>query len=71
MQDTLRTFVADNTGLAGKYYLGFEFAKPNEDSELASLADVLRMEAGLRLEKRKLPAGFFVIDHIEKFPVEN
>ena len=71
MQDTLRTFVADETGLAGKYYLGIEFAKPNEDSELGSLADVLRTETGLQLEKRKLPTGFFVVDHIEKFPVEN
>lgn len=71
MQDTLHTFVADQTGLAGRYYLGFEFARPNDDSELGPLAGVLRMETGLQLEKRKLATEFFVVDHIEKYPVEN
>jgi uncharacterized protein (TIGR03435 family) len=71
MQDTLRTFVEDATGLSGKYYLGIEFANPNEDSEMGSLADALRMEVGLRLEKRKAQTEFFTIDHIEEFPVGN
>ncbi len=38
MQNPLRTFVADETGLVGKYYLGIEFANPKQPRQRTEIA---------------------------------
>jgi uncharacterized protein (TIGR03435 family) len=55
--------------------LAFEFApehgpSTNVDSSVATLRDALKDQLGLKLEKQKAPARFFVIDHVER-PSEN
>ena len=65
-------FVTDETGLSGKYYLGFEFAQENHppDVDLPTIFPALQ-DLGLKLEKRKGPVDVLVIDHVEKTPTEN
>jgi uncharacterized protein (TIGR03435 family) len=71
----LRVPIVDGTGLTGTYDAHLQFL-PDErklDADappVASLADALREELGLRLEKGKAPVEVLVIDHIEK-PSEN
>jgi uncharacterized protein (TIGR03435 family) len=65
-------FVTDETGLPGKYYLGFEFAKEDHppDVDLPTIFPALQ-DLGLKLEKRKGPVEVLVVDHVEKAPTEN
>lgn len=79
LADTLsgqfKAFVNDETGMTGNYYFGFTFR--NLDSpdggavESAPLSDALREQLGLRLERRKGPVEFLVVDHVERIPSEN
>jgi uncharacterized protein (TIGR03435 family) len=68
----LGAFVTDDTGLSGKYYLGFEFAKEDrpQDVDIPTIFPALQ-ELGLKLEKRKGPVEVLVVDHVEKAPTGN
>jgi uncharacterized protein (TIGR03435 family) len=64
--------VTDATGLKGRYYLGFKFAREDhpDDVDVPPLVTALQ-ELGLRLEKRKGPVETLVVDRIEKAPTGN
>lgn len=72
LQQPLRTFVRDETNLAGRYYFGFKFLRENAppDADAPTLAQAIQ-ELGLRLEKEKGPVEILMIDHVEKMPTEN
>ena len=76
--------VIDMTGLKGRYDLNLNVAKyaadmaaPGKSVEstpmdvMALTTTVLQAELGLKLEAKKMPLDVVVIDHAEKFPVEN
>jgi len=65
----LGTWVVDETKLPGKYYFGFKFLSvdfPHDDAAANSVFSVVDHELGLKLEKRKGPGEFMVVDHFEK-----
>ena len=72
LERQMGAFVTDETGLSGKYYLGFEFAKDDHapDVDLPTIFPALQ-DLGLKLEKRKGPLEVLVVDHVEKTPTEN
>ncbi|MGD0873337.1 MAG: TIGR03435 family protein [Bryobacteraceae bacterium] len=72
LQAPLGTFVANKTGLTGKYYFGIKFLRDDAppDADAPTLAQAVQ-ELGLRLEKEKGPVEILVIDHLEKMPTEN
>lgn len=70
LQRMLNTAVVDQTGLSGKYYFGFRYAKEDDpDIPYPSLAGAIA-ELGLKLEKYKGPVEMLVIDHTER-PSDN
>ena len=73
LSETLGAFVQDLTGLTGKYYFGFLFARDAlaTDTPEATLFSGLQDEMGLKLESRKGPVEVLVIDSMEKLPREN
>jgi uncharacterized protein (TIGR03435 family) len=66
--------IVDMTGLKGTYQVAMNVplrgaraaADPNDVSIFASI-----QKLGLRLEKRKVPLDFIVVDHVEKSPTGN
>lgn len=58
LERQLGTFVTDETGLSGKYYLGFEFAQENHppDVDLPTIFPALH-DLGLKLEKAQGACG--------------
>ena len=68
----LGAFVTDETGLSGRYYLGFQFAKEDHPPEvdLPSIFPALQ-DLGLKLEKRKGPVEVLMVDLVERVPTEN
>jgi uncharacterized protein (TIGR03435 family) len=67
--------IEDRTGLSGNFDLVFEFAPEHgpstgADSSVPTFKDALKDQLGLKLEKQKASARFFVIDHVER-PSEN
>jgi uncharacterized protein (TIGR03435 family) len=73
LQNPLRAFVLDKTGLPGRYYVSLKFANPEHDTgdDVASLTAALQEEFGLKLEKQKGPVEMLVVDHIDAVPVGN
>ena len=70
----LRAPVTDATGLTGKYDIGLYWmnGNPAPDSDPGpTLVEAVQQQLGLRLEPRKGPLEFLVVDHAEKTPVEN
>jgi len=72
----LRAPVIDETGLKGRYDVKIDISKYIGDPNTAGdvLSTVLRgiqEEFGLKLESKKMPLDFVVIDAAEKMPVEN
>lgn len=67
--------VTDATGLTGKYEVSLYWASDGllESAPDAGprLIDALRDQLGLRLESKKRPAEFVVVDHCERVPSEN
>jgi uncharacterized protein (TIGR03435 family) len=75
--------VLDETGLKGFYSFTLDFApeeaapapapgSPIPDSAVGpSLFNALQEQAGLKLEARKAPVEFLLVDHAEKIPTEN
>jgi uncharacterized protein (TIGR03435 family) len=66
--------VLDKTGLEGFFDLTFDWAPdtvaPNSTATGPSIYTALEEQTGLKLEPRKAPFEFLVIDHVEK-PAEN
>lgn len=66
--------VIDMTGLTGGF--DFTYQRPPRDPEngeawLAHIQTSLQSQLGLRLERRKAPVDFLVIERAEKMPTEN
>ena len=67
--------IVDKTGLSGTFDLIIEFApqhgpSTNADPSIPTFQNALSDQLGLKLEKQKGDATFFVIDHVEE-PSEN
>jgi uncharacterized protein (TIGR03435 family) len=63
--------VLDRTGLQGFYDLTLDWAPDSDPNPTGpSLFTALEEQTGLKLEPRKAPFEFLVIDHVEK-PTEN
>jgi uncharacterized protein (TIGR03435 family) len=67
----LREPITDGTGLTGKYDLTLSWVAENSAETGPLLVDAIEEQLGLRLERRKGLADVFIIDHLEKAPVEN
>lgn len=64
--------VVDKTSLTGTYKLDLKFAPNNvPDSDLPDIFTAVQEQLGLKLESKKVPAEFLVIDHVDKTPTEN
>jgi uncharacterized protein (TIGR03435 family) len=64
--------VVDKTGLKGDYDFTVSYAPANDaSSSLPDFFTALQEQLGLKLESRKVPVDFLVIDHVEKIPTEN
>jgi uncharacterized protein (TIGR03435 family) len=72
LQRVSREAVFDQTGLPGKYYFGFKFARPDhpDETDFPDLFSAVR-ELGIKLERHKGPVEMLVVDRIEKTPTEN
>lgn len=57
----------DNTGLKGNYDFELTFER---DGESSSIFSALQEQLGLKLESKKAPVEFLIIDHVEE-PSEN
>jgi len=66
----LQVPIADETGLTGTYDYAFDFTPedfpPDVQTDSATLANALKRETGLILEKAKIPVQILVVDHVEK-----
>jgi uncharacterized protein (TIGR03435 family) len=67
--------IVDKTGLTGTFDLVIEFAPEHgpaitTDNPIPTFQQALKDQLGLKLEKKKCDATFFVIDHVEQ-PSEN
>ena len=65
--------VTNQTGIEGQYDFFLDFDRPEEairDGGKPSLFSALPDQLGLKLQSRKAPVEFLVIDHIER-PTEN
>jgi uncharacterized protein (TIGR03435 family) len=58
----------DMTGLDGEYDIGIYWS---EDDSGPSLEQALRDQVGLRLQEKKGPVNFLIVEHLEKLPTEN
>ncbi len=78
LESRLRAPVTDKTGLQGTYDFRLDFLDPNYDNPLSPDADAfpplpaaLSSQLGLRLESKKGPVPYLVIESIDKTPTEN
>ena len=78
LESRLKAPVIDKTGLKGTYDFRLDFVDPNYDSPLAPNADAfpplpsaLNSQLGLRLESKKGPVSYLVIESIDKTQTEN
>jgi uncharacterized protein (TIGR03435 family) len=66
----LRMPIIDETALTGTYDYAFDFTPddfpPDQPTDSPTLANALKRETGLILEKIKLPVQILVVDHVEK-----
>jgi uncharacterized protein (TIGR03435 family) len=60
--------VIDRTGLPGKYDIGLYWG---DDDPGLDLKAALRDQLGLRLEEKKGPLTFLLVDYVEKLPTGN
>jgi len=70
--------IVDDTGLTGKYSFVLDFGKdlPNTDdaarlSDPPSLFVALQQQLGLKIASKKAPFDVVVIDHVNRYPIEN
>lgn len=73
----LRAPILDQTALKGKYDVTIAVEKyiPDHPTGIADMVNVIvtgmQQELGLKLEERKMPVEFVVIDRAERSPTEN
>jgi len=67
----LREPITDGTALTGKYDFTLSWVAESSAETGPSLAEAIEEQLGLKLERRKGFADVFIIDHVEKVPVEN
>jgi uncharacterized protein (TIGR03435 family) len=64
--------VVDQTGIAGRYDVGFSYnAKPEAESAFPPLDQALQQATGLILRPQKVPVETIVIDSVEKVATAN
>jgi len=64
--------VVDQTNLRGSFDFDLSYAPMDgTDSSLPSLSVALEEQLGLKLVSRQVPVQIFVIDHVDRVPVEN
>jgi uncharacterized protein (TIGR03435 family) len=64
--------VADQTGLTGRYDIGFDYnPRPERESDLPALDVALKQATGLLLKPQKVAVETLVIDSVDKVPTEN
>jgi bla regulator protein blaR1 len=68
--EVLGRYVADETGLEGKFNMNMRWAQDDKGDEGPSLFTALTEQLGLKLESKKGPVPVFIIEKIEK-PVAN
>jgi len=81
LESTVGGPIVDRTGLTGKYDFNLTFTPDDRTSANAPLTDsadappsiftAMQEQLGLKLEQKKIPMDFVVIDHIEKTPSAN
>lgn len=71
----LKQPVVDMTGLAGNYDYELKFAPDTADNPLYSgfptIFTAVEEQLGLKLEPRKVPRDYLIIDHVDRVPTEN
>ena len=77
----LQSPVVDQTGLTGRYDVRLRFAPDSaglsgDDAPVASdpaptLFQAVQTQLGLKLERKKLPVDFLVVEYIDRVPTEN
>jgi uncharacterized protein (TIGR03435 family) len=68
--------VVDMTGLTGRYDVAIDIAKyipqsGDKADPLAIIQTALQEDLGLKLEAKKMPLDYFIVDHAAKAPAEN
>jgi uncharacterized protein (TIGR03435 family) len=64
--------VIDKTGLTGTYDFKLWYAPVGDpSSDLPDFFTALQEQLGLKLESKKVPVEFLVVDHVDKIPTEN
>ena len=75
LSEELKEFVTDETRTTGNFYFGFTYRRVDAADvgapEATPIFDALRDALGLKLERRKGPVEFLVVDHAERIPSEN
>jgi uncharacterized protein (TIGR03435 family) len=75
LSEELKEFVTDETRTTGNFYFGFTHRRVDAADvgapEATPIFDALPEALGLRLERRKGPVEFLVVDHAERIPSEN
>jgi uncharacterized protein (TIGR03435 family) len=65
LQSSVDRAITDDTGLAGSYDLGLDWAAQSDDPSKPSLFTALEEQLGLKLESARGPVDVLVIDRIE------
>jgi uncharacterized protein (TIGR03435 family) len=72
---TLKQPVVNETGLQGNYDYELKFAPDSADNPLYSgfptIFTAVEEQLGLKLEPRKVPRDYLIIDHVDRVPTEN
>lgn len=74
---SLNEVVIDKTGIEGVYDFNYTWtaddidSSPTDGAPAPSLFTAIQETLGLRLQPQKVPVQIFVVDHIEKVPIEN
>jgi len=66
LRSSLGRPVVDMTGLKGNYHIALDVPKSG-----GSPSDISLNKLGLKLETRKAPIDFIVVDHAERSPAPN
>jgi uncharacterized protein (TIGR03435 family) len=73
----LQGVVVDQTGLQGAWDFTLDpssfMATPpvDRDDAITMIIQALSEQLGIKIDQRKVPAEVFIVDHVEKIPVEN
>lgn len=75
IEHALKQPVVNETGLPGNYDYELKFAPDTADnpvySGFPSIFTAVEEQLGLKLEPRKVPRDYLIIDHVDRFPAAN